>query len=324
VLVRPHVLPLLGRVDSLVFDIDGVLVDVTESIATVDCLAVDTYLRLCCRWPGGEPLVTMEDAQAFKLAGGFNDDWHLVRALALWVLVRGALARSKQPEVIRQSRPTRDELLAAITAAGGGYEAAVAVLLGMVEGEARARVEKDWHPDTVQRVFQELYAGETYCPSFYGFAPKYVHVPGLIHRDRPLLDTSLLPAHITRLGIFSGRTLAETWAALDLLGLKDRFRRESMAVADDGKLKPDPDGLVRVLEALGSEVAIFVGDMPDDREAVRRYRRLDGMRAAVVDCLVLTGPMGSKSEDERLAAGADVVCKDVNALCRWLGGRRQP
>jgi len=323
VLVRPSVLPLLGRVDALVFDIDGVLVDVTDSISTVDCLAVNTYLRLLCGWPEGE-WVTQEDAAAFKLAGGFNDDWDLARVMALHQLVKAELARATHPRVLRQASPTTAELLAAAREGGGGYQPAVAVLLSRVAGEGKRRVERQWRPELVQRVFQELYAGETYCPSFYGFTPRYVHVPGLILRDRPLLAPEVLPSGIARLGIFSGRTEAETLAALDLLGLSGYFRREAMAVAEDGPLKPEPDGLARVVAALGAEVAIYVGDMPDDREAVRRYRRLPGTRTALIDCLVLTGPVGQLPREQQLAAGADLVCEDVNQLCRWLAKRREP
>ena len=322
VLVRPAVLPLLRRVDTLIFDMDGVLVDVTDSIATVDCLAVETYLRLICGWQESEGLVTREDAQAYKLAGGFNDDWDLVKVMALHLLVKAELARSHRPAVLRQASPTVAELMAATRQAGGGYQAAVEVLLGRLDDEQQRRVQRQWHPELVKRVFQELYAGETYCPSFYGFTPQYVHVPGLIHRDRPLLEAEALPPGV-RLGIFSGRTEAETWAALELLGLQHRFPRPTLAVAEDGPLKPAPDGLARVLAALDSEVAVYVGDMPDDREAVMRYRKLAGMRAAVIDCLVLTGPLGGQSRQQQLSTGADLVCEDVNQLCRWLGSRRQ-
>lgn len=321
ILVRPAVVPLLTRIDSLVFDIDGVLIDVTESIATVDCLAVNTYLRLIAAWPEAE-YITMADSRAFKLAGGFNDDWDLVKTMALYVITKAELARNRRPDVLRSASPTIERFLERVVAAGSGYEAAVGLLLSMLTPDQRKRVERQWMPDLVKRIFQELYAGETYCPSFYGFQPKYLHVPGLIHRDRPLLDRSLLPEGMP-LGIFSGRTQAEVGAALELLRISERFDPAAVTYCEAGPLKPEPDGLIKVLAALKSEVAVYVGDMPDDREAVRRYRQRPGTRAAVIDCLVLTGPLGDLPPEEQLGTGADLVCEDVNQLCRWLNGRRK-
>ena len=65
--------------DAVVLDVDGVLVDVADSyrraiVESVEYVYGDTIER--------------EDIQAFKDAGGFNNDWELTDAAALYVLAR--------------------------------------------------------------------------------------------------------------------------------------------------------------------------------------------------------------------------------------------
>ena len=92
------------NVDAVVLDIDGVLVDVENSyrraiVESLEHVYGDTIDR--------------EDVQLFKDAGGFNDDWELTDAAALYVL-----ARRERP---RLSIETYTGLIAA---SGGGLESA--------------------------------------------------------------------------------------------------------------------------------------------------------------------------------------------------------
>jgi phosphoglycolate phosphatase-like HAD superfamily hydrolase len=54
----------------LVFDVDGVLIDVTPS-----------FTRIVRELSGA----TLEDIAVFKANGGFNDDWELARAASSWI-----------------------------------------------------------------------------------------------------------------------------------------------------------------------------------------------------------------------------------------------
>jgi hypothetical protein len=45
--IKPGVVELLARLDTLVFDVDGVLLDVRDSIRSVNVLAVPTYCERC-------------------------------------------------------------------------------------------------------------------------------------------------------------------------------------------------------------------------------------------------------------------------------------
>lgn len=117
----------------VVFDMDGVLVDVTGSYRA----AIAATVRTCVSKRGGwTPAADAGWADPLKRAGGFNNDWDLSFAL-----VRGALAAGSDFDPASFG----DAL-----AAGGGGMTALASLLG-----PEPSLDYAW----VQSVFQDVYVG---------------------------------------------------------------------------------------------------------------------------------------------------------------------
>jgi HAD superfamily hydrolase (TIGR01548 family) len=318
VLVRPATLPRLAVVDTLIFDVDGVITDVTRSIRMVGCDAVRVYLTRLLGWPDGDPFVEPPEIELYKLADGFNDDWEIAGINVLTYLVKAELTGSKELATLRRTAPTIADLAQAARQSRRGVPFVRQMLLGLLDASARERALSQWDYRKIVQVFQELYAGEDHCFDFYGYHPQYVHAPGRIALDRPLIRRDSLPPALTKLGVYSGRTWEETRAALEMAGIRDLFTRERVIVVDDGIVKPDPRGIAVLVQRLDSTAAVYVGDMPDDREAVRRYRQARAGRGAeIFDCLVLSGPMGGRGDDEIRAAGADIIAPDVNAFMEW-------
>ena len=72
--------------DTIFFDVDGVLIRTTNSFHATD-IAVAEYVAgtihgLDWGQDEGKALVTMEDVNAFKQAGGYNNDWDMCYLLA--------------------------------------------------------------------------------------------------------------------------------------------------------------------------------------------------------------------------------------------------
>src|SRR4030042_4785973 len=73
--------------DILVFDMDGVLIDVSESYRRTIAKTVQIYLETCLGFKRrSAPLITEEHISSFKMAGGFNNDWDLTSGLLLFLL----------------------------------------------------------------------------------------------------------------------------------------------------------------------------------------------------------------------------------------------
>jgi len=71
-MVRQELLDLLPTVDALIFDIDGVLVDASESYRLAVCEAVWFFLERQLGWVLDAPPLTPEEVDMFKRVGGLQ------------------------------------------------------------------------------------------------------------------------------------------------------------------------------------------------------------------------------------------------------------
>ena len=92
--------------------------------------------------------IEYDDIQLFKNAGGFNNDWELTYAAALYVL-----ARREKP---RLSIETYTGLIAA---SGGGPTAAETAIADELDPASREKILAEWDRTRLRDVFQQLYLG---------------------------------------------------------------------------------------------------------------------------------------------------------------------
>jgi len=316
----------LGRTDAVLFDIDGVLVEVSDSFRSVISLAVQHYFNHVLGIPGEEILITPDETSLFKLAGRYNNDWDLANGAAAWGLM--SLVTSSDgaagTATLRQASPALDEFTAEVRKAGGGLETTLRLLRGRMNEAQRRRFESLYRPDVVRRIFQEYYAGPRLCRQFYGFDPEYFSGPGLVERERPIIDLSLVK-HLKKdgivFGVLSGRTPEEADYVLEKLGL-DGYLHPRGRVVDDGSLpgKPDPSGLMYLAREMRFRQAVYAGDVPDDWTTVEAYRKTAAPGLGEVSgCMTATGANpGGRITAHFERAGADWLAGDVNALLRAI------
>ena len=322
--VKPGVSELLARLDTLIFDVDGVLLDVRDSIRAVNVQAVPVYLRTLPGWRAPDDLLTSDDIERFKQAGGFNDDWDLTCAAVLLYLWKGARENSGDAAVLHPLSPTIAEFTNDIGARGGWLRAAEAVVFEATTPDHEKTIRAQYDKKLAGRIFQELWAGDL-CPRVYGYAPTINPGLGAVRRDRPLLDLSLLPGENVRLGALTGRTLSEAQLALEMVGLDSRITLPGPQgiTRDDGFFKPEPFGMRTLLARLDARVALYVGDALDDLRTVLAFRALpEAKQTMLLSVQVLTGTVGSDAP--RLFAPADVIAPDVNAVLALLRSAERP
>lgn len=290
------------QVDAVVLDVDGVLVDVADSYRRAIIESVD---RLCGK------TIDRADVQLFKNAGGFNDDWELTDAAALFVLARR--------EGLRMDVEAFTDRIAADD--DGGIEAAKHVVAEL-PSVAQARVRDQWDTDHLRDVFQALYLGEELYRELEGGEPP-VSSSGYVY-DEPTLVTPETVADLTDrfdVGVLTGRPAAEADIALARVGLSVPEGRR-ITMDDPAAGKPDPEGLITLGDRFDAERVAFVGDTLDDVRTARHAARKDDSRT-YYGIGVLTG--GLTGEDGRRAFdddGADAVIEDVNELVELLDADR--
>jgi len=286
------------QVDAVVLDIDGVLVDVADSyrraiIESIERVYGDTIAKAAI--------------QRFKNAGGFNNDWELTDAAALYVLT---------------SRATDVDVAAftdAIAEAGGGLDAAKTVVNELLDDETSERVLDDWDPERLREVFQTLYLGSELYRDLEGGEPAF-DAPGYINDEPKLVSESTLDILKRRyhVGVVTGRPAAEADIAMERVGLS--IPGEHRFTMDDWEQgKPHPHALVTLAERFDASRVAFAGDTLDDIQTAVNADDKDDERV-YYGVGVLTG--GLTGEDGRAtyaSAGASAVVESVKDLPDLLG-----
>jgi HAD superfamily hydrolase (TIGR01548 family) len=233
------------RVQAVIFDVDGVLLDARTSYHAV---AEEAARR--ATGARQAPFDRGREVPSFKAAGRFNDDWEMTRGIAFLLHLRE-----------RGEAPSLDAFLA--RAQGRG-------IAGLCE--AYPELAARYPQERISGLCGALYGGRSHCRELFGFdaadalpdAPEH----GFCEREDLLADPAVLERVAGRfpVGLYTGRNPGE--AALALARCELHVPAERCWVADGRPRKPDPEGLLRLCERLleGGE-ALFIGDTADDRAA---------------------------------------------------------
>ncbi|MEF8868340.1 MAG: TIGR01548 family HAD-type hydrolase [Haloarculaceae archaeon] len=288
------------HVDAVVLDVDGVLVDVADSYRRA---VVESVERV-----HGET-VAKTDLQRFKDAGGFNNDWELTYAVALYVL-------ASREGLDHDARSFAD----IVAASGGGLEGAEAVVADALDPDCRERVLAAWDRERLRETFQRLYLGPDLYRELEGGDPDALGIDpdegGFLHDEPTLLDPATRADLLARfdVGVVTGRPAAEAEIALDRVGLE--LPDELVFTMDsDHPDKPEPDALVALADRFDAGALAFVGDTLDDVRTAVNASEADPGGREFYGVGVLTG--GLTGEDGRRkfeGAGADAVLDSVNDL----------
>ncbi|WP_306054112.1 TIGR01548 family HAD-type hydrolase [Natronococcus wangiae] len=289
--------------DAVVLDIDGVLVDVADSYRRA---IVESVERVYDR------TIRKEDIQQFKNAGGFNNDWELTYAAALYVLAT--------EEGYRRSI---DGFTDAIAAEGGGLEAAEAVVREAIGARAAQRVKGRWDREGLRDVFQQLYLGADLYRGLEGGEPD-IESRGFIHDEPVILEGDARDALLERydVGVLTGRPAAEAEIALERVGLEEAIPLEHRFTMDDWEEgKPHPRALTALADRFDAERVVFVGDTLDDVRTANNAGEEDPRREYDGIGVLTGGLTGEEGRRAYEAEDAATVLESVNELPALLSDR---
>lgn len=310
VYVRETSLDELAKVDSLVLDIDGVILDVTGSFRVAISRTVQFFFNRFLGFNSGSAvLVSPEETQLFKLAGGFNNDWELTFAAVLFYLVIARVFKTCDFDSLK-ARGDLADFCQRIKRSGGGLDAAENLALEEALPELKGEILREWRTDLIQQVFQEYYAGVDFCQKLYGFEPVYIKEKGLMNQERVIMDSKKLTGFHQRLGVLTGRTKEETEAALEKAALSKLIPKHNVLFDDGIHRKPDPKMLEILGSKIGAKTGIYVGDTLDDLQTVVNFRNCFDQPK------FLSGIVTRQASEIELyaEAGADIISLNTNDL----------
>lgn len=255
--------------DTIFFDVDGVLIRTSESFRATDIAVAEyvagTIFGLDWGQREGKPLVALEDVNAFKQAGGYNNDWDMCYLLASLSTAR--LREWRGTPLARRSSQEWAALSRAANLAGHGGSEWVNEIV-----PASARLDYKLIGD----LYHEYYWGANEYPKRFGEPVRYLpHAPGFIHHETmlfaPDFPIRLRDAGVRRLGMITGRVGPEVDSALERLEAYSGARWWDVVISASQCPKPDPRALQLAIEAVGARGGIYIGDTADDHDLVINY-----------------------------------------------------
>jgi HAD superfamily hydrolase (TIGR01548 family) len=278
----------------IVFDMDGVLVDVSGSYRETVRQAARLFLSGARGWDDlPDPLFPLPDLARVKQGGGLNNDWDLTFVVInlLFTRIEGTAPPPEGGDIwqayLKGMRRFDISPLARYLKAEGRP---LTRLIGEKERSTHEFAAALFRNDVgsgnvIKQIFQEIYLGEALFASTYGTEPRVYRGEGYIERETLLIDPAMLEALSAEyvLAVATGRPKAEAAHALDRFRLRkffpvvctldDCLAEEERIFREEGKIvslsKPDPYMLnaVRRNVTTGLPRFFYIGDMPDDMTA---------------------------------------------------------
>jgi HAD superfamily hydrolase (TIGR01548 family) len=344
------------QVDLLIFDMDGVLIDVSRSYRKTIQRTVKTYLEVCLGFKRiRKDWVTNEEISILKSAGGFNSDWDVTSGFLLYLLsVSGIPPVSKRKQLssieeilnyLKSNSPAaagkspvirKNHLLAfseKVRSAGGGLKGVRRVLKHSWEGWVYLTGDLN-RDNLVERIFQEIYLGKQFT-SYYRLPCIFYKRGGLYLQEKLMIPRRILSSlrKNLKMGIASGRLRYEAELGLRRFHLDSYFdsivtldeceEEEKRIFRSTGKQlqcsKPNSYSIMRVVREIGipNPHCGYVGDVVDDMVAARAAAK----NLPVLAIGFVGGHPDKKSAKESLLrAGADVIIQKAEELLCFTGG----
>ncbi len=324
----------------LVFDIDGVLIDVSASYRDVVRYTARQFFRGAPSWEElPDPMFSLEDLAALKQRGGLNNDWDLT-ALVIdlliglvklpvvetsadnWHRLQHAMLSCDLEGLISYLKDCKNPLTKRME---DGRSCGSQFVRGMYTGDVGSG-------NIIKQIFQEAYLGRSLFESIYHMPPRLYFEDGYINREKLLIGDAVL-AQLSKahtLAIATGRPRAEADFALErfdvgkyfkrVYALDDCLREERRIRETTGERvslsKPHPF----MLDAIAGELrgrfakAFYIGDMPDDMVAAR---------SATTDFTAVglwhSAPDKDSLRNELKLAGAEYLVENIMEFIEILG-----
>lgn len=329
----------------IVFDMDGVLIDVSRSYRE----AVRKTARLFLQGAkGGEklpdPLFPLDDLARLKQTGGLNNDWDLA-AQSISLLFTLVVVPEYAAHPDHFSRFEKTIMGCDVSRLADFLSSSTTPLMDLLEKYGKHRepfISACFQGDVgagniIKQIFQEIYLGQSLFRSIYRIGTRFFRGEGLISQERPLIAKDILAelAGNNLLAIATGRPRVEADYPLDHFNIRQYFslmvtlddctreeemnfreRRERISLS-----KPNPYMLDLIPQLLDTKFGecYYLGDMPDDMLAAASSRT--GYRGIGI---ILSSLDRERRRKELLQAGAACIIEDFSVLPEMLACETLP
>ncbi len=324
-----HTLRRCFHIDYIIFDIDGVLIDVKKSYNEAIKNTVQFVVRNLIK-KDLKDLITDQIILKFRKTGGFNNDTDTSYAIILALLSYQDLQNANLEKFLIDVAEHADET---------GIDSVEKYIKKLTSNKTFPNYLKNIdkildylnYPgkvgdSIVSTVFDEFFYGQELFLKRYKIKSKYYFGKPLIENDRIVITDNTIRKLIERfnskIAMVSGRSKIAAAYALDnkfyLLNEKNSIFLED----EDRKFaKPNPYGLKKVINKINTRNDIlYCGDSVEDLIMARRAEEeLNQKNIKTKTSIVFCGIYGCSSNKDELISKfmekkADIIIKSVNDL----------
>ena len=251
----------LNDVDGIVFDCDGVLVDVTNSYDLAIQRTTAYVLKEIAGIQKFEP-ITSKIIDEFKATGGFNDEVDLTYASILSLAAANSLGKRGSQfilEVIENADASGINSVEKYLEKSGSQISGLKTKLDYPNGKQQ---------NLLYSIFDQIFYGPELYSKLFNKESKFTE-QGLIENDIVLAKMEMLEIlekkFDKKIAIVTGRGIESI--RYSLKEILDKFNVDCSVFLEDEPrelAKPNPDSLIQTIKKLNLTHSIFVGDSMED------------------------------------------------------------
>ena len=259
----------ISKFDSIIFDCDGVLVDIRNSYDSAINKTISAVMKELFD-DDVENIVTSKIHFELKAVGGFNDEVAVVYAIIM------TLVASKQSKI-----PFEKLIVDVINNANeSGINSIdtyfVSKNIDLTEIKSKLDYENSRKESYIHKLFNQLFYGSSLYKEIFNEKSKFSEEP-LIDLDEIILDKNLMSKLTNRFGkkiaTVTGRgKFAFSYSMQNFL---NNFDLKNSVFLEDLPLemaKPNPKSLIESISSINSKCSLYVGDSMEDLLMVEKCK----------------------------------------------------
>lgn len=314
IIIDPTKIEKIKKLDSIVFDCDGVLIDVSNSYDLAIKKSVDFIIQEMTQ-VNESGLVTTKMIEGLKASGGFNDEIDVTYALILAIV-----AAKKRNEFFSEF------ILKVIENVDHSGINSVEKYMNTINVDVSDIRKKLSYPskkfqNPLSSIFDEIFYGSELYQQLYKRNPQFFHGLGLIENDIVLLNKDLVKKLHERFGkkiaIVTGRGhLSAKHSLKDLFKEFDLDNSKFLEDEPREMAKPNPQSLISSIKGMNGTASLYVGDSMED---YMMARKADKSGISTIFCGVYgtsDDPKAKKSLFEN--NHADIIVKSIDLIPKTL------
>ena len=271
IFISENVSQKISKFDSIIFDCDGVLVDIRNSYDYAINKTISAIMKELFNDEVGD-IVTSKIHFGLKSVGGFNDEVAVVYAIVM------TLAASKKSKI------EFEKLI--IDVINNANESGINSIddyfkdqnIDLIEIKSKLDYENSRKISYIHRIFNQLFYGPKLYEEIFNDKSQFNDEP-LIDLDEIVLDDNLMTKLKTRfdskIATVTGRgKFAFSYSMKNFL---EKFDIESSVFLEDRPLnlaKPNPESLIESISKINSKCSLYIGDSMEDLLMVQKCQEL--------------------------------------------------